>query len=206
MSDRETPLHLMTRTTPTALWNDSCSSAELRASIDDNGAVGATCNPVIVLGVLKKELPLWKKRIGEIIEENSRASDREVAWRLVEDMSTTAASLLLPIFERDKGRNGRLSIQTDPSLYRNAGSIVEQAVHFAALAPNTIVKIPATCAGIAAMEEATYRGISINATVSFILPQAIAVAEAVERGLGRGGTSHGWARSVRSWWGAWTTG
>ena len=48
-----------------------------------------------------------------------------------------------------------------------------------------IVKIAATQAGIVAMEEATYRGISINATVSFTLPQAIAVAEAVERGLKR---------------------
>jgi transaldolase len=48
-----------------------------------------------------------------------------------------------------------------------------------------IVKIAATRAGIPAIEEATYRGISINATVSFTLPQAIAVAEAVERGLKR---------------------
>jgi transaldolase len=48
-----------------------------------------------------------------------------------------------------------------------------------------IVKIAATRAGIIAIEEATYRGISINATVSFTLPQAIAVAEAVERGLKR---------------------
>jgi transaldolase len=48
-----------------------------------------------------------------------------------------------------------------------------------------IVKIPATSAGIPAIEEATYRGVSVNATVSFTLPQAIAVAEAVERGLQR---------------------
>ena len=48
-----------------------------------------------------------------------------------------------------------------------------------------IVKIPVTQAGVSAIEEATYRGISINATVSFTLPQAIAVAEAVERGLAR---------------------
>jgi transaldolase len=61
--------------------------------------------------------------------------------------------------------------------------IVEQAVRFDALAPNIIVKIPATHAGMEAIEEATRRGISINATVSFTLPQAIAVAEAVERGL-----------------------
>jgi transaldolase len=48
-----------------------------------------------------------------------------------------------------------------------------------------IVKIPVTIAGIPAIEEATYRGISINATVCFSLPQCIAVAEAVERGLCR---------------------
>jgi transaldolase len=48
-----------------------------------------------------------------------------------------------------------------------------------------IVKIPATRAGIAAIEEATYRGISINATVSFTLPQCIAVAETMERGFRR---------------------
>ena len=60
-----------------------------------------------------------------------------------------------------------------------------QAIRFSRLAPNMIVKIAATHAGIVAIEEATYRGISINATVSFTLPQAIAVAEAVERGLKR---------------------
>jgi transaldolase len=48
-----------------------------------------------------------------------------------------------------------------------------------------IVKIPATNAGVRAMEEATYRGVSINATVCFTLPQCIAVAESVERGLRR---------------------
>src|SRR5207253_1527121 len=50
---------------------------------------------------------------------------------------------------------------------------------------NMIVKIPATKAGILAIEEATYRGISINATVSFTLPQCVAVAEAIERGFDR---------------------
>ena len=67
----------------------------------------------------------------------------------------------------------------------DAAALLEQALRFDALAPNMIVKIPATAAGIAAIEEATYRGISINATVSFALPQCIAVAEAMERGLKR---------------------
>lgn len=175
----------MTRTTPTVLWNDSCSLAELGESIERNGTVGATCNPVIVLTVLKKEWEFWKDRIAQLIREMPDAADTEIAWRVVEEMSAKAAALLAPVFEREKGRNGRLSIQTDPRLYRNAEAIVEQAVRFNALAPNVIVKIPATRAGMDAVEEATWRGISINATVSFTLPQAIAVAEAVERGLKR---------------------
>jgi transaldolase len=80
---------------------------------------------------------------------------------------------------------GRLSIQTDPRLYRDTDAIVEQALRFAQLAPNIHVKIPATKAGIAAVEEVTAAGVNINATVSFTVPQVIAVAEAVERGLAR---------------------
>jgi len=179
----ESRLHEMTRTTPTVLWNDSCSLQELETSIEVNGTVGATCNPVIVLAVLKKDWSLWKDRIAQIIREMPAASGGQVAWRIVEEMSIKAAELLKPVFDRENGKNGRLSIQTDPRLYRDARGIVEQAVRFDTLAPNMIVKIPATRAGMEAIEEATRRGISINATVSFTLPQAIAVAEAVERGL-----------------------
>jgi len=174
----------ISQTTPTALWNDSCSVSELSNSIAD-GAVGATCNPVIVLEVLNKEWDIWKEYIQKLINEYPSATEDELAWLLIEEMSKQAAVLLEPIFERENGKNGRLSIQTDPRLYRNAQKIVEQAMHFSELAPNIIVKIPATKAGIEAMEEVTYRGVSINATVSFTVPQAIAVAEAVERGLKR---------------------
>src|SRR5580704_5923634 len=178
------PLHKMTQTTPTCLWNDSASIAELKYSIE-HGAVGATCNPVIVLGVLKKELPTWKPRIQALIKEFPTATEDQIAWHLVREISVQAAAVLLPIFHEQHGKNGRLSIQTDPRLFRDSQAIFEQAVEFSKLAPNMIVKIPATAAGIGAIEEATYHGISINATVSFTLPQAIAVGEAVERGLKR---------------------
>lgn len=177
-------LHKMTQTTPTILWNDSCSIEELTSSIG-HGALGATCNPVIVLNVLKQEWDIWKERIPQIIKENPTATEDEIAWKVIEEMSVKAAALLKPVFDREKGKNGRLSIQTDPRLYRDAERILVQAEHFNKLAPNMIVKIPVTKAGVEAIEEATYRGISINATVSFTLPQAIAVAEAVERGLTR---------------------
>ena len=181
----ESTLHLMTRTTPTVLWNDSCSMEELASSIEENGTVGATCNPVIVHTVLKKEMHLWKDRIVGLIREAPGATEDQLAWRLAEEMSVRAAKLLEPVFRREEGRNGRLSIQTDPRLNRDARGMVEQAERFSRLAPNMIVKIPVTAAGVEAIEEATFRGISINATVSFTLPQAIAVAEAVERGLRR---------------------
>lgn len=178
------PLHRMTQTTPTCLWNDSASTKELTYSIE-HGAVGATCNPVIVLDVLKKELPLWKTRIETLLRERPAATEDEIAWQVVREISVNCARLLLPAFKHHDGRNGRLSIQTDPRLFRDPAAIVQQAQQFSELAPNMIVKIPATAAGILAIEEATYRGISINATVCFTLPQCVAVAEAVERGLKR---------------------
>jgi transaldolase len=180
----KSPLFEMTQTTPTCLWNDSAAIQELSYSIE-HGAVGATCNPVIVLDILKREMNLWKDRIGQLVWEMSGATEEAIGWRLVEEISQKGAQLLKPIFEHHEGRNGRLSIQTDPRLYRDADAIVEQAVHFSGLAPNMIVKIPVTEAGVAAIEESTYRGVSINATVCFALPQCLAVAEAVERGLKR---------------------
>jgi transaldolase len=180
----KSPLHKMTQTTPTCLWNDSASIQELTYSIE-HGAVGATCNPVIVYGILKKEINVWKARIQSLIRELPTATEDEIAWQLVREVSVQSAALLKPIFDAHRGKNGRLSIQTDPRLFRDSEAIVEQVVEFSGLAPNMIVKIPVTQAGIPAIEEATYRGISINATVCFTLPQCIAVAESVERGLKR---------------------
>ena len=165
-------------------WNDSCSVEELNYAVG-HGAVGATSNPTIVLNVLQKELTLWKDPLLRLIENHPTASEVDVAWKLIEEMALKAAQVLRPIFEREKGRKGRISMQTNPALYRNAEAIVAQAVHFDGLAPNIQAKIPVTHAGITAIEEATFRGVNINATVCFTLPQAIAVAEAVDRGLKR---------------------
>jgi transaldolase len=180
----KSPLHEMTQTMPTCLWNDSATLSELSYSIE-HGAVGATCNPVIVLDVLKKEANVWNDRIRALAVELPTATEEEIGWKLVEQISAKRSELLREAFAQHKGRNGRLSIQTDPHYYRSPAALLEQALRFDALAPNMIVKIPATHAGIAAIEEATYRGISINATVSFTLPQCIAVAEAMERGFKR---------------------
>jgi transaldolase len=178
------PLLEMTRTTPTCLWNDSADLVELSRSLSFGG-VGATCNPVITLAVIKRDLATWQARIEALAAARPTASEDEIGWRIVEELSVAAARLLEQIFETHRGRNGRVSLQTDPRLHRDAEALVEQAVRFHGLAPNIIVKIPATSAGVEAIEEATYRGVSTNATVSFTVPQALAVGEAVERGLCR---------------------
>jgi transaldolase len=179
-----TPLQQMTQLTPTCLWNDSAAADELAYSIQ-NGGVGATCNPVIVVEVLKKEMRAWNDRIQQLIQQFPTETEDQIGWRVVEAITKKGAAMFKPIFERHQGRNGRLSVQTDPRLYRDADAMVRQAEHFNGLAPNLIVKIPVTGTGIKAIEEATYKGISINATVCFTLPQCVAVAQAVERGLNR---------------------
>jgi transaldolase len=178
------PLLEMTRNTPTCLWNDSADPNELAQSLAF-GAVGATCNPVIALTAIKTDRRTWLPRISALAQSRPTASEDELGWTIVAELSVAAARLLEPVFATHHGRNGRLSIQTDPRHHRNPDALVEQAVAFSSLAPNMIVKIPATSAGITAMEEATYRGVSVNATVSFTVPQALAVGEAIERGLRR---------------------
>lgn len=168
----------------TSLWNDSADPEELARSISF-GAVGATCNPVIAYTVISKHLDTWAPRIAEIAREHPTWGESEIGWRAVEELSIEAAALLQPAFRDSGGRNGRLSIQTDPRLHRDVDALVEQAVHFSQLAENIIVKLPATSVGIRAIEESTYRGVSVNVTVSFTVPQAVAAAEAIERGLER---------------------
>ena len=168
----------------TDYWNDSCSKSDLEYAIA-RGAVGATTNPIIVGSVFKREMAEWTPRVNEIINELPTGTEEDVAWQLIEEMGKRGAKMLEPIFDKFKGKKGRISIQTNARNYRNTEKMIAQTLHFKTLAPNIQVKMPASAAGIKAYEEATYAGVSINATVSFTVPQAIAVAEAVERGLKR---------------------
>ncbi len=184
VAGERSPLLTMTQTTPTALWNDSADPVELETAIAW-GAVGATCNPVIALAAIRADQPRWEGRIAELAEELPTATESEIGWKVVEEVSLQAAKLLEPTFAEHAGRNGRLSMQTDPRLRRSATALADQAEYFASLAPNIIVKVPATEVGVEAIEEATYRGVNINVTVSFTVPQALATGEAIERGLQR---------------------
>jgi len=180
----KSPLHEMAETMSTDFWNDSCSIDELNYALE-YGAVGATTNPVIVGNVLEQDRERYEDRIREMVRTMPEATEDEIAWKLNEEMAQKGAEMLLPIYEARKGHGGRISIQTNTKYYRNWKKLYEQTMHFQALAPNIQIKMPVTAAGIKAIEEATYQGVSINATVSFTVPQALAVGAAVERGLKR---------------------
>ena len=180
----DSPLLHMVRATPTDYWNDSCAVAELEYAVQ-RGATGATSNPVIVGEVMKKEKDHWVPRVREIAAEQPTWSEVEITWALIEEMGVRGAAILQPVFEREDRRKGRLSLQTNPANYRDPVRMADQAVHFSSLAPNIQVKFPATAAGLEALEDATARGVVINATVAFTVAQALAVGEAVDRGLAR---------------------
>jgi transaldolase len=178
------PLARMVETTPTDFWNDSCAIDELAYAVE-RGGTGATSNPSIVGEVMKKEKAHWEPRVLELAVDHPTWTEVEITWALVEEMGVRGAAVLAPVFEREDGRKGRLSLQTNPANYRDPVRMTEQAVHFSTLAPNIQVKFPTTAAGLVALEEATARGVVINATVAFSVAQAIAVGAAVERGLRR---------------------
>jgi transaldolase len=180
----DSPLGRTISTTATDIWNDSCAIDELEYAIS-YGAVGATANPTIVTDVWKQEPGHWRERVRSLAAEHPTATEVDLSWLVVEEMSIRGAKLLEPAFEAHAGQQGRLSMQTDPTFHRSADRMLAQGVHFDGLAANIIVKFPATTAGVAAMEEATYRGVNVNTTVCFSVAQAIAAAEAIERGLRR---------------------
>ncbi|MDO4492956.1 MAG: transaldolase family protein [Clostridia bacterium] len=168
----------------THVWVDSCSKADLEYGMSV-GCVGATTNPVIVNQVLGSEMPEWKDTITELYKSNPEATEDDVAWMLIEKMGLRGCEMLRPVYEKENGACGKISMQTNIKNYHNAEKMAAQAVGFSKLADNIMVKMPINEAGLKAFEEATYRGVSINATVSFSVAQAVALAEAVERGMKR---------------------
>jgi transaldolase len=165
-------------------WNDSGVPAELAEAVS-LGAVGGTSNPVIVSQAVKAQPALCEPLVDRFVLENVSDCEDEIAWRLIHALAVEAAGKLRPVYDRTRGEKGFLSVQVNPMYYRCKTRMVEQATQLASLAPNIAIKAPATEIGIAAIEEMTARGIRVNATVSFTVPQAIAVAQALERGLKR---------------------
>jgi len=165
-------------------WNDSGVPAELAEAVA-LGAVGGTSNPVIVSQAAIANPGLCLPILERQMAENPRDTEDELAWKLIHTLGIDAAGRLRPVYEASHGRKGYLSMQVNPKFYPAPQRMLDQAQELSALAPNIAIKAPATEAGIVAMEEMVARGISVNATVSFAVAQALAVSAAFERGLKR---------------------
>ena len=163
-------------------WNDSCDPAELADALE-HGAVGATSNPVIVGTAVKSDPDRWLPEVDALIARNPTDTEIEIAWKLIAQIGEIAAGILKPVHERTAGAAGYLCLQVNPTLYPDAARMVEHGLSLASVAENVAIKIPCTAAGLMAVEELTRRGVAVNVTVSFSVPQAVAAAEAIERGL-----------------------
>jgi transaldolase len=165
-------------------WNDSCDLGELRHAVTA-GATGATSNPVLVVQALEAAPAAWTPVLDGVLRAHRDAREDEAAWLLVEAIAERAAALLQPVYARTSGLEGLLCVQVDPRLHHDCARMVEHGLRLAALAANIAVKVPATPAGIEAIEELVSRGVRTNATVCFTVAQALACAEAGERGIER---------------------
>ena len=141
-----------------------------------------TSNPTILEQALAQ---------GDAYDTQIRDADASDAKQLFLELVirdvTNACDLLLPVWERTVGRDGYVSIEVDPNLAQDSEATIDEAamLHAAIARPNLLVKIPATDAGVKAIEEMTARGHSINVTLIFSLTRHEQVIEAYLRGLER---------------------
>ena len=180
----DSPLGRTIATTATDIWNDSCAVDELEYAIS-YGAVGATANPTIVADVWKADPKRWRGRVRALAAELPAATEIDLAWAIVEEMSLRAAPLLLPASRRPAdARAGCRCRPIRPCSARSIGCSPRASTSPRWHRTSSSSSRPPRSA-FAVMEEATYRGVNVNATVSFSVPQAVAAGEAVERGLRR---------------------
>jgi transaldolase len=169
-----------------SIWIDYLSrelieSGALARAVDVDAVVGVTSNPTIFANALSG---------GDAYNEQIAASGgdaRSVFLELAMRDVATACDVLEPVWDRTDGDDGYVSIEVDPNLADDTAGTITQAKHFhdAIARPNLLVKIPATDAGVPAIEEMTARGYGINVTLIFSLSRHRQVAEAYLRGLER---------------------
>jgi transaldolase len=169
-----------------SVWIDFLSrelleSGGLARAIEQDAVVGVTSNPSI-FGRALSQGAAYDAQIA-----TSYGLPASVFHALATRDVTAACDLLRPVWEQTDGRDGYVSIEVDPNLAADTDGSIAQAMHFheTIARPNLLVKIPATDAGVPAIEEMTARGYSINVTLIFSLSRHRQIAEAYLRGLER---------------------
>jgi transaldolase len=168
--------------TPTVWWHDSAASAELALGLE-RGAVGVTTNPVLASAALNKDRALWAADIDAAIA--LKLPPESKAEALMRIAVTRVAGKLMPQFEASHGRSGLVCAQVNPLRAGDRDCMDAMAKRFHAWSPNIAVKLPATAAGLDVLEDCVAEGITITATVSFTVPQVVAIAERHRAGIKR---------------------
>ncbi|MER6071262.1 transaldolase [Streptomyces sp. NPDC001817] len=170
-----------------AIWLDDLSrkritSGNLAELIDQQHVVGVTTNPTI----FQKAISGGDGYEQQVTDLAARKVTVEEAIRMITTADVRdAADILRPVYDATGGKDGRVSIEVDPRLAHNTRATVAEAKQLAWLVdrPNTLIKIPATRAGLPAITETIGLGISVNVTLIFSLERYRAVMDAYLSGL-----------------------
>jgi transaldolase len=173
-----------------SIWLDTLSrelldSGAFAAMIAGSAVTGATSNPTIfakaITGSDRYDEPL------RAAAEGGEDDLQELFFALALDDVERAADLLLGAFHERDGRDGFVSFECTPDLADDAGATIEQATAlWERLArPNVMIKVPATEAGLGAIEELTARGVNVNVTLLFSVERYEQVIDAYVAGLER---------------------
>ncbi|HUV73776.1 MAG TPA: transaldolase family protein, partial [Anaerolineae bacterium] len=164
-----------------AVWLDYIrrsfiTSGELQELVAD-GLAGVTSNPTIFEKAIAGSTD-YDETLHELVDAGKDA--QEIYEALVMDDIKQAADVLRPVYERTEGADGYVSLEARPALAHDTEGTIAEARHlFSALnRPNVMIKVPATPAGIPAIQALIGEGINVNVTLMFSLAQHRAVAEA----------------------------
>lgn len=177
-----TYLNWVLQHTPTKWWHDSARTAELDLGLE-RGAIGVTTNPFLSNIALRADRELWAADIDAVLARN--LPDEQKAEALMRIPVSMCAAKLMPEFERTGGKSGFVCAQVNPVRAGDRDCMMAMAKRFHAWSPNISVKLPCTLAGLDVLEDLIAEGITCTATVSFTVPQALAVAERHRAGAAR---------------------
>lgn len=170
----------------TKLWLDSIDPDLVRSSRAE-GATGATSNPVIVSDLIRTG------RFDADIARLAKAglSDHDLAWQLTDQLVREAQQVFLPVWEATRGNDGYVSFELDPLLEDPTANLphaervaryLELGKKWSAGHKNRMIKVPATPAGIEALEGLAAAGVTLNVTLIFTPRQYEAARDSVWRG------------------------
>jgi transaldolase len=168
--------------TSTKWWHDSAEAAELQRGLA-RGAIGVTTNPYLANLALVKDRELWASDIDAVLAQ--KLAPELKAEALMQIAVTKTADKLIPEFAASQGHSGFVCAQVNPLRAGDRDCMLPMARRLFNWAPNIAVKLPATSAGLDVLEDCIAEGITVTATVSFTVPQAIAIAERHRAGIVR---------------------